>query len=98
MNRSESDKKSTNDQRYNILEQKKELLKSIEVKLVYEKLKKDFPSYTIRYTKTEPVLKYSYNPAKVTRQLMNRQQMFDSLVPEIEVIVRKFLSSLKPKK
>ncbi|XP_050526241.1 uncharacterized protein PF3D7_1120600-like isoform X2 [Daktulosphaira vitifoliae] len=95
---SELDRKSTDNQRCNIFEQKKEILKSVEVKCIDEKLKKDFPSYSIRYTKTEPVLKYSFNPARVTRQLMNRQQMLDSLVPEIEVIVHKFLSSIKPKK
>lgn len=84
--------------RYNLLDRKKDILKSLEVITQDGDFTKDFPSYIIQHTKTKPVLKYSENPAKATCHLQNRQQMLSTLLPEIEVIVHKFLSSMKPKK
>ncbi|XP_025192998.1 protein PF14_0175-like isoform X2 [Melanaphis sacchari] len=92
--------KGTGDQkiRYNILDRKKEILKGLEVNTHEGDFTKDFPSYIIRYTKNKPVIKFSENPANATYHLQNRQQMFATLLPEIEAIVLKFLSSIKPKK
>ncbi|XP_050439701.1 uncharacterized protein LOC126845156 isoform X2 [Adelges cooleyi] len=84
--------------RYNILERKREFQKSLVVKSLDDNQTKDFPSYIIQHTKTEPVLKYSRNPAKAVCHFMNRQQFFETLLPDIEAIVQKFLSSMKPKK
>lgn len=97
--RSTEVEKGTGDQklRYNILDRKKEIIKSCEV-LTQGDYTKDFPSYIIQYTKTKPVLKYSYNPSKATCHLQNRQQMLATLLPEIEAFVYKFLTSMKPKK
>lgn len=102
-NRSIEDEKGNGDRklRYNILDRKKEILKSFEVARAVPHdgdFTKDFPSYIIQYTKTKPILKYSQNPAKATCHLMNRQQMFATLLPEIEAIIHNFLSSMKPKK
>ncbi|CAH1726400.1 unnamed protein product [Aphis gossypii] len=96
---SESEK-GTGDQklRYNILDRKKEILKGLEVNTHEGDFTKDFPSYLIRCTKSKPVIKFSENPAYATYHLQNRQQMFATLLPEIEAIVVKFLSSMKPKK
>ncbi|XP_026807672.1 uncharacterized protein LOC113550172 isoform X1 [Rhopalosiphum maidis] len=92
--------KGTGDQklRHNILERKKEILKGLEVNTLEGDFTKDFPSYIIRCTKNKPVIKFSENPANATYHLQNRQQMFATLLPEIEAIVLKFLSSMKPKK
>jgi len=81
------------------LDRKKEILKGLEV-VTHEggDCTKDFPSYLIQHTKSKPVVKYSQNPAKATYHLHNRQQMLATLLPEVEAIVHKFLSSMKPKK
>lgn len=84
--------------RYNLLDRKKEILKGLEVETDEADCTKDFPSYMIRFTKTKPVVKFSHHPAVVTYHLQNRQQMLETLLPEIEAIVHKFLSSIKPKK
>lgn len=84
--------------RYNLLDRKKEILKGLEVVAQEEDCTKDFPSYIIRTTKTKPALKFSHNPALATYHFQNRQQMFATLLPEIEAIVHKFLSLIKPKK
>ncbi|VVC36636.1 Hypothetical protein CINCED_3A022541 [Cinara cedri] len=89
-----SDQKSC----FNILERKKEILKSFEVISLDGECTKDFPNSIIRHTKTKPFLKYSENPSKATCHLQNRQQMLATLLPEIETIVINFLSSIKPKK
>lgn len=89
-----SDQKSC----FNILERKKEIMKSFEVISLDGESTKDFPNSIIRHTKTKPFLKYSENPSKTTCNLQNRQQMLATLLPEIEAIVFKFLSSIKPKK
>lgn len=84
--------------RYNILDHKKEIRKGLEVLTHEADFTKDFPSYIIQYTKTKPVIKYSENPATATCHFQNRQQMLATLLPEIEIIVHKFLSEMKPKK
>lgn len=84
--------------RYNLLDRKKEILKGLEVVTYEADGTKDFPSYVIRTTKTKPVVKFSHNPAVATYHLLSRQQMLETLLPEIEKIVHKFLSSIKPKK
>lgn len=91
--------KGTGDQklRHNLLDRKKEILKGLEVN-THEGDSKDFPSYIIRCTKNKPSIKFSENPANATYHLQNRQQMLATLLPEIEAIVLKFLSAMKPKK
>lgn len=84
--------------RYNLLDKKKEILKGLEVVTHEADCTKDFPSYVIRTTKTKPVVKFSHNPAVATYHFQNRQQMLETLLPEIEAIVHKFLLSMKPKK
>lgn len=84
--------------RYNILDQKKEILKGLEITTNDGDLTKDIPSYIIRNTKVKPILKFSENPARATWHLQNRRQMMATLLPEIESIVYKFLSTMKPKK
>lgn len=98
--RSAEAEKGNGDQklRYNILDQRKEIRKGLEVLTHEADFTKDFPSYIIRYSKTKPVVKFSENPATATYHLQNRQQMLATLLPEIEVIVHKFLSEMKPKK
>lgn len=83
--------------RYNILDRKKDIMKSCEV-LTQGDYTKEFPSYIIQYTKAKPILKYSYNPAKATCHLQNRHQMLATLLPEIEALVYTFLTSMKPKR
>lgn len=92
--------KGTGDQklRHNLLDRKKEILKGLEVNTHEGDFTKDFPSYIIRCTKNKPSIKFSENPANATYHLQNRQQMLATLLPEIEAIVLKFLSSMKPKK
>lgn len=84
--------------RYNILDQKKEILKGLEITTNDGDLTKDIPSYIIRNTKVKPILKFSENPARATWHLQNRRQMMATLLPEIESIVYKFFSTMKPKK
>ncbi|XP_008186499.1 protein PFC0760c isoform X2 [Acyrthosiphon pisum] len=92
--------KGTGDQklRHNLLDRKKEILKGLEVNTHEGDFTKDFPSYIIRCTKNKPSIKFSENPANATYHLQNRQQMLATLLPEIEAIVLKFLSAMKPKK
>lgn len=80
------------------MDRKKEILKGLEVNTHEGDFTKDFPSYIIRCTKSKPVIKFSENPTNATYHLQNRQQMFATLLPEIEAIVLKFLSAMKPKK
>ncbi|XP_022166091.1 uncharacterized protein MAL13P1.304-like isoform X2 [Myzus persicae] len=84
--------------RHNLLDRKKEILKGLEVTTHEGDFTKDFPSYIIRCTKNKPSIKFSENPANATYHLQNRQQMLATLLPEIEAIVLKFLSAMKPKK
>uniref|UniRef100_A0A2S2Q4Z2 Uncharacterized protein n=1 Tax=Sipha flava TaxID=143950 RepID=A0A2S2Q4Z2_9HEMI len=85
-------------QRFNLLDRKKKILKGPEVLTQEGDYSKYYPSSITRCTKTKPAIKFSENPASATYHLQNRQQMLATLLPEIESIVHKFLSSIKPKR
>lgn len=84
--------------RFNLLDRKKEILKGLEVLTQQGDYSKYYPSSITRCTKSKPTIKFSENPTRATYHLQNRHQMLATLLPEIESIVHKFLSSMKPKK
>ena len=58
----------------------------------------EFPSWTIRRTRTKPSLTYSLNPSVDKSLYISRQEMLDSLPQDINQIVLKFFESLQPKR
>lgn len=84
--------------RYNLLDRKKVILKGPEVLTHEGDYSKYYPSSITRCTQSKPAIKFSENPARATYHFQSRHQMLATLLPEIESIVHKFLSSIKPKR
>lgn len=59
---------------------------------------REYPSHTIQYTMNKPTLKFCENPKCATLHFINRVQLLDSVPDDVGVMIKRFWSTIRPKR
>lgn len=58
----------------------------------------EFPSHIIQYTVNKPTIKFCQNPKFATLHFINRVQLFESVPDDVALMIKRFWSTIRPKK